>query len=410
MTRPMSSLGHALLLGLLTAGACSDGGPPDDPLLPDPEVGQPEPAGPSCPVASGTMCTVAGTGIAGDGADGLPALGTRLYAPVDLAFGPGGAMVVVDWNNHRIRARQPDGTLRIVAGAGELSPDVDSDVVGDRLNHPTDVIFDAQGRLVIAAWHNSRVKRLDLGTGLLEDIAGTGARSYAGDDGPAERCELNLPVSVVFDPEGNLLISDQANQRIRRVDAAGMISTWAGSGQRGFGGDGGPAREALFSLPIGQRGHPAGHITLAPDGALYLADTENNRIRRVGPDGVVSTMAGSGTYGAEGEGGPATGAQLAYPVDVAIGPEGALYIADTENNCVRKVEDGVIRTVAGVCGKCSGQLDDPCRCPASDAACIGDGGPGARARLKHPTGITFDEHGNLYIADTLNHRIRVLYR
>jgi sugar lactone lactonase YvrE len=364
----------------------------------------------TCAAVSGNVCTVAGTGIAGDGADGLLALQTRLYAPVDLAFGPDQAMAVVDWNNHRIRMRQADGTMRIVAGVGELALDANNDVVGDRLNHPTDVVFDAQGGLVVAAWHNSRIKRVDLGTLIMEDIAGTGARSYGGDDGPAKSCDLNLPVSVVYDPAGNLLVSDQANQRIRRIDPAGMISTWAGSGMRGFSGDGGPAREAKFSLPIGQRGHPAGHITLAPDGALYLADTENNRIRRIGADGMVSTVAGVGTHGAGGDGGPAVAAELAYPVDVAIGPEGALYIADTENHCIRKVEGGNISTVAGVCGQCSGLLDDPCRCPSTDAACIGDGGPAARARLKHPTGIAFDDRGNLYIADTLNHRIRVIYR
>ena len=217
-------------------------------------------------------------------------------------------------------------------------------------------------------------------------------------------------MSVLFDPDGNLLVSDQANQRIRRIDPSGTITTVAGSGRRGFAGDGGPALEAEFALPVGQRGHPAGHIALAPDGTLYLADTENNRIRRIGPDGIVSTVAGRGSYGAGGDGGPAVAAELAYPVDIALSPEGILHIADTENNCVRKVEDGVIRTVVGVCGACGPSLDDPCRCPPSDAACIGDGGPAGAARLKRPTGIAFDADGNLYVADTLNHRIRVVHR
>jgi sugar lactone lactonase YvrE len=357
------------------------------------------------------MCTVAGTGVAGDGKDGLPPLQTRLYSPVDMAFAPGGALVIVDWNNHRIRAVGRDGRLQIVAGVGELAPDVAlTDEVGDRLNHPTDVTFDPQGRLVIAAWHNSRIKRVDLSTLDMVDIAGTGARSYGGDGGPATSCELNLPASVVYDPEGNLYVSDQANQRIRRITAGGLITTIAGSGKHGFAGDGGPALEAQFALPVGQRGHPAAHIARASDGTLYLADTENHRIRRIGPDGLVSTVAGNGTYGWAGDGGPATQAQLASPVDVAVGPQGVLYLADTENNCVRKVEGGLISTVAGVCGQCgSGGLEDPCRCPSTDAACIGDGGPATTARLKRPTGIAFDGDGNLYVADTLNHRIRVVY-
>jgi DNA-binding beta-propeller fold protein YncE len=397
--RPRSRLA---LLPLLALTACESSPPP--------ETTPATPPASACPHVPGTICTVAGTGIAGDGEDGLPPLQTWLYAPADVALDPDGRMVIVDWNNHRVRAVDAEGKLRIVAGVGELAPETESDEVGVRLNHPTDVTFDPQGRMVIAAWHNSRVKRLDMKTLVLEDIAGTGARSYSGDGGPALGCELNLPVSVLFDPAGNLLISDQANQRIRRIDASGTITTVAGSGRRGFAGDGGPALEAEFAMPVGQRGHPAGHIALANDGALYLADTENNRIRRIGPDGMVSTVAGRGTYGSAGDGGPALEAELAYPVDVALSPEGVLHIADTENNCVRKVEGGRISTVVGVCGKCGSSLDDPCRCPPTEAACIGDGGSPGAARLKRPTGIVFDRAGNLYVADTLNHRIRVVYR
>jgi sugar lactone lactonase YvrE len=399
-------LAAAFLTGALAATGCDSDGPPG----PQP----PDPLPSACARVSGAICTVAGTGIAGDGEDLLPPLQTRLYAPVDIAFGPGGGpMVVVDWNNHRIRAVDAQGRLHIVAGIGELAPDVAiSDEPGTRLNHPTDVTFDLQGRMVIAAWHNSRVKRLDMSTLALEDIAGTGARSYGGDGGPAMKCDLNLPASVVYDPAGNLFVSDQANQRIRMVDPQGIISTVAGSGRRGFAGDGGDALQADFALPVGQRGHPAAHIALAEDGTLFLADTENNRIRQIspGPMRVVTTVAGAGTYGSAGDGGPAVNAELAYPVDVAIGPDKALYIADTENNCVRKVQDGLITTVAGVCGGCGAALDDACRCPSVDAACIGDGKLATTARLKRPTGIAFDRDGNLYIADTLNHRIRVVYR
>jgi DNA-binding beta-propeller fold protein YncE len=366
---------------------------------------------PPCPRTSGTICTVAGTGVAGDGEDGRLPLKTMLYDPTDIAFAPDGALVIVDWNNHRIRSVQKDGTLKIVAGVGELTPALGTDQVTDRLNHPTDVTFDPQGRMVIAAWHNSRIKRLNPATGLLEDIAGTGARSYGGDNGPALMAILNLPASVLYDPAGNLLVSDQANQRIRMIEPTAMtITTIAGTGDKGYAGDGGPALQAKFSLPIGQRGHPAAHITRSPAGDLYLADTDNNRIRRIDPTGMVSTVAGTGEPGSLNVEGPAIAAQLEKPVDVALAPDGALYIADTENHCVRVVRDGMISTVAGTCTRvCPSDLNHPCRCPSADAACLGDGGPARAAHLKRPTGIALDADGNLYIADMLNHRVRVVW-
>ena len=372
------------------------------------------PATAECPHTSGTICTVAGTGVAGDGADRLDPMKTMLYDPSDVAFAPDGSLVIVDWNNHRIRQVQADGTLKIVAGQGELTPALGTDMVTDRLNHPTDVCFDPMGRMVIAAWHNSRIKRLEP-SGELTDIAGTGARSFGGDGGPALQAILNLPASVLYDPAGNLLLSDQANQRIRRIDTAMMITTIAGDNadnKPGFAGDGGPALQARFSLPVGQAGHPAAHITRSAAGDIYLADTNNNRIRRIDPAGIVSTVAGTGMMGAENVEGPAVAAQLDHPVDVALAPDGTLYIADTENNCVRAVRaDGQISTVAGTCTRvCGNNLSDPCRCPSTDATCLGDGGTARAAHLKRPTGIAFDRDGNLYIADTLNHRVRVVYK
>jgi len=389
-----------LLVPLLLASACTD-----EDIIPPPAPP------PECPKVSGTICTVAGTGVAGDGADGLSSKETMLYDPTDIALAPDGALVIVDWNNHRIRQVQADGTLKIVAGVGELTPAQGTDEVTDRLNHPTDVTFDPQGRMVIAAWHNSRIKRLDPATGMLEDIAGTGGRSYGGDNGPALQAILNLPASVLYDPAGNLLVSDQANQRIRMIEPVGMtITTIAGTGEKGFDGDGGPAAMAKFSLPVGQRGHPAAHITRSAAGDLYLADTDNNRIRRIDPAGMVSTVAGTGVAGAEALEGPAAQTQLDHPVDVAVDATGALYVADTENNCVRVIRDGVISTVAGTCTRvCPNDLNHPCRCPSVDAACIGDAGPARAAHLKRPTGITLDKDGNLYIADTLNHRVRVVW-
>jgi len=374
----------AATLAIAAAARCGDDATPVPPPV-------------ACEPAPGLICTVAGTGIAGDGADDLAALATRLYLPQDVTIGPDGRLYIVDWNNHRIRVRRDDGSLHIVAGIGELGPSSD-DPSTNRLNHPTQVTFDPAGNLVIAAWHNSRIKTVDPATGELLDVCGTGARGFAGDGGPAAAAVLNLPVAVVFDAAGNMLISDQANDRVRKVDAAtGMISTIAGVGPCGTCplGDDGPATGAFISLPQGQSARPAGRIDIDAAGNLYVADTVNNRVRKIDAAGVITTIAGNGQIGATGDGGPATEATLSGLADVAVGPDG-IYVADTGNSCVRIIrDDGTIATVAGLCGS---------------AGLAGDDGPATEARLDRPGGIALDAAGNLYIADTHNQRVRVVYR
>jgi hypothetical protein len=369
------------------------------------------PSSPSSPTAgalcaSGQICTVAGTGIPGDGADDLPARETRLYLPQDMTVGPDGRLYVVDWNNHRIRVIADDGTMRIVAGAGELGVAAD-DPTTDRLNHPTNVTFDPTGpptEMWIAAWHNSRVKKVDLTTGDLIDMCGTGKRGFAGNGGPAEMATLDLPVAIVFDPAGNLLIADQANQMIRRVGRADdVISTIAGTGHCADAvnpdpcvlNDGGPATAAGFHFPIGQSATPGGRIALAADGSIYVADTEDFRLRRIDPTGLIATVAGTGEWGFAGDGGPATAAQLGRLTDVAIAPDGRIFIADTDNDCIRVMTpDGMIATFAGQCGQ---------------EGFAGDNGPATAALLDRPYGVELGRQGELYIADTHNQRIRVVY-
>ena len=397
----------SLITGLLFAAAfagCGDdmaARPPN--TTPDPDPNKPT-TGALC--AAGQICTLAGTGIAGDGQDGLPARQTRLYLPQDTTVGPDGRLFVVDWNNHRIRVIEADGTMRIVAGIGELGLAAD-DPTTDRLNHPTHVAFDATGspdELWIAAWHNSRVKKVDLTTGTITDVCGTGKRGFAGNDGPAAAATLDLPVALVFDAGGNMLIADQANQMIRRVDrTTGMISTIAGTGHCADAinpnpcvlNDGGPATAAGFHFPIGQMASPGGRITLAADGAIYVADTDNFRVRRIDTAGIITTFAGTGTWGFAGDGEPAAAAQLGRVADVAVGPDGRVYIADSDNDCVRVVSpDGLIATFAGRCGT-----------PGFE----GDDGPAAAALLDRPSGVEVGRQGEIYIADTHNQRIRVVY-
>jgi DNA-binding beta-propeller fold protein YncE len=372
---------------------------------------------------AGKICTIAGTGIAGLTEDGMQATDTDLYSPMDMAVGPDGLLYLLDWNNHRVRVIDEEGRVRTVAGTGLIGDGPPGDALQTAFNHPTALAFDAQGRMFVAAWHNSRIKIVDLQAGTLTDYAGTGARAYAGDGGPAGKAILDLPASVAFDAEQNLYVMDQANQVIRKITPDGTISRFAGlcivgdavAGQEpeqlgeadkwgwrledattackaDFGGDGGPALEARISQPVGQAAEPAGRLTVDPAGNVYFADSGNNRVRKIDTAGIITTVAGNGTPGFAGDGGPATEAQLNNPVDVEIGPDGSLYIADTYNSCVRAVDPaGTIRTVAGVCGS---------------SGFNGDGGEATAALMDRPFGIELDDEGNLYIADTYNQCIR----
>jgi hypothetical protein len=382
------------LAALLLAGALGCG----------PSGGGDMKKGPLC--GSGQICTIAGTGIAGDGADGLAALDTRLYLPQDSTVGPDGRLYVVDWNNHRIRSIDEQGVMHIVAGIGELGPSIDDPSTG-RLNHPTNVTFDPMGPpnvMVIAAWHNSRIMKVDLDTLDIVDLCGNGMRGFAGNGGPAEMATLNLPVGVVYDASGNLLIADQANNMVRKVDrTTDIISTIAGVGECADAvnpnpcvlNDGGPATMAGFHFPAGQAASPGGRIALGADGSIYVADTEDFRLRRIDPQGITTTVAGTGTWGFAGDGGPATAAQLGRLTDVAVGADGRIFIADTDNDCVRVITpDGNIATFAGQCGQ---------------AGFAGENGPATAALLDRPFGVEVGPMGEVYIADTHNQRIRVVY-
>lgn len=416
-TRPMKTL-TTLLAGLALAAAgcgpsaqCPEIASIDDALASTCGLGPaptPDAGATACTPAPGTICTVVGTGEAGFGDDNLPGPRTRIYLPQDVVVAPDGrAVYFLDWNNHIIRALLPSGIVRKVVGKGELTDDdtPEGPVMGTqpaldvRLNHPTHMTFDAQGRMLIAAWHNSKIKRvLNLDPerptqAVVEDLCGTGARSFRGDGGPAIMAALDLPVAVAISPAGETYIADQANQRIRRVDGAGMITTVVGTGTRGYAGDEGPAAMAQLNNPVGQAAAPAGRITFDARGNLYIADTGNNRVRRVTPAGMITTVVGTGAAGAAGDGRAATDAQLSGPTDVEVGPDGTLYIADTQNSCVRSVgADGVIQTVAGRCGTRGFE---------------GDGASPRAALLDRPYGVAV--HGNnLYIADTYNQRVRVV--
>ncbi len=349
----------------------------------------------TCEPAAGRMCTFAGTGEPGLGDDGLDARDTELYSPQDLTFAPNGIAYVLDWNNHRIRAVDEQGITDTVIGTGELgdAPAGNADMIN--LNHPTHISVAHDGGVFVAAWHNSKVLRYDPAQGLVAVVCGNGMRSFAGDGGPADQAILDLPVATAFAPDGSMYIADQANQRIRKVGTDNIIDTVVGTGEPGFSGDGGPAIEAKISMPLGQAAQPSGKIAVDKHGNLYLADTGNHRIRKIDADGVIDTIVGTGTAGHGGDDGPGTNAELSSPVDLAVDDDGNVYIADTGNDCVRKLDAaGELTTVAGICGS-----------PGK----TGDGRAAVDAKLNQPRGVDLDAKGNLYIADTMNHRILVVY-
>ena len=346
------------------------------------------------------MVTLVGNGEPGRNTFGIDPLETRLYQPQDVTVGPDGRVYILDWNNHRVLVLDNHRVAPFI-GSGELGPAHSGRGLDIALDHPTHISFDPQGRLILSAWHNSKIMRYDFGTGLIETIAGTGERGYAGDGGPATEAVLNLPVATAFDAAGRMFISDQANQCIRVVGTDGIIRRYAGNGRQGFSGDGGPATEARLYAPVGQSARPTGRIAIDAVGNLYIADTYNHRIRMVDTNGMITTVAGSGGIGLDaggfaGDDGPAVSAVLSSPTDVAIDPDGNLLIADSGNHCIRMVDaNGIITTQLG---------------QAEEAGFAGDTDHPKWARFRGPSGIGLDANGHVYIADTFNNRIRVAYK
>jgi hypothetical protein len=387
-----------ILAPLLLVVAC--GG--ETPSMPDAAVAPlPRPAcgGP------GTICNWAGTGTAAFNGDGHAPGDTTFYWPMDLEFASDGTGYVLDWNNHRVRRVQPDGTFRTVVGSdfpGDGPPD-QSDLKPEgalgtdvELNHPTDLQILPDGQVLIAAWHNHKIRRYDPISGRVWVICGSGP-GYSGMHDLATRALLAQPKSIALDSKQNIFVADSRNQRIRLISDM-LIDTVAGTGKKGFAGDGGNPNLADFYMQqVDENPEPGGSIAIDATDRIYLADTYNNRIRRIDlVAATVTTVAGDGNRGFGGDGGQATAAQLNQPRDLEFGPDGRLYIADTDNHRIRVVDltTGVITTVAG-----NGQPGDS-----------GDGAAAEAASLKRPFGIAFDRQGQLYVADTFNNRIRKVVR
>jgi len=328
----------------------------------------------------GIISTMAGNGKEGDSGIPGPAKSAELGYPIGLAVDSHGNLYIADGEDACIFLVN-NGTISVVAGGGNSSPGDGGPATAAELEWPSGVAIDSHGNVYISDGDTYTIRKVDSG-GIIHTIAGIGTSSF-GDGGPATSAGLNYPQDVKVDPNGNLYIADSNSNRIRKVTPAGDISTFAGNGNDGFSGDGGPATSAEINFPEG--------VAVDSQGNLYIADSNNLRVRKVTPDGTISTVAGNGTGGYSGDGGPATSAELNYPDAVAVGSHGDVYIADTSNYRIRKVTTGgTITTVAG----------------NGTSGYSGDEGPATSAEISYVWGIAVDSTGNLYIADGDNNRIR----
>jgi sugar lactone lactonase YvrE len=333
---------------------------------------------------------------AGGGPDGVPAFLANIPAPAAVATDSAGNIYIAAPGGDRVFVVDAAGKIRLVAGSGVEAfngnggpaKNASSNIGGNNL--PSGIAVDRNGNVFFDDKFNNQIRRVDAATGVITTFAGSGpggysSGAYGGDGGPATSASLNLPGEIAFDTNGNLFIADSQNGRIRRVDAStGIITTVAGNGGFGFDGDGGPAAAATLN-------HPAG-IAVDTNGNLFIADAYNNRVRRVDASTeIITTVAGNGQFSFAGDGGPAAAAALWFPIGVRVDARGNLFIADFYNNRVRRVDasTGIITTFAG-----NGQ-----------SSFSGDGGPATSAGMT-PVGVAIDASGNLVIADVTSDRIR----
>ncbi len=333
------------------------------------------------------ITTFAGTGVATSSGDGGPATAAGVPGPVGIAAATDGRLVIPEPSDNRVRIVAANGVIANLTGNGTAGFSGDGGPAGAaQVNGPRDAAFDAAGNIYIADRDNDRIRRI-APNGIITTVAGSGGRGFSGDGGPALAAELNNPVGVAVDAAGNLYIADALNRRIRKVAPDGIITTFAGTGApvTVSGGDGGPAAAATFVRPD--------DVRVSNIGAVLVVDSGGHNVRSIDSAGVITTIAGNGLPGNGGDGGAATAAELSTPIEIAFDPFNNLYISDAGGNRIRRVNTaGLISTIAGT----------------GTRAFSGDGGPAASAELAAPSGVSLNSAGDLFIADSGNNRVRVI--
>ena len=366
-------------------------------------------------VVKGVINTIAGSNVVGYSGDGGAATSAEINAPRGIAVDSSGNLYIAEFGDSVIRKVTTKGIISTIAGTGVYGFAGDGAAATKaQLANPWSVAVDGSGNIYIPDQLNSRVRKID-SSGNINTIAGNGLISYSGDNGQASKAQLYGPQATATDPAGNVYIADTQNNRVRKVTPAGVITTIAGNGTAGFAGDGAAAVSAQLARPAGVAADSAGNVYISdsangavrkvtPDGIintvaqlihpqgmavdsagnLYVADSADNRVRMISAGGALSTLAGTGSQGYSGDGGPAAAAQVNSPFGVAVDSAGNVYIADTGNNLLREVTNGVINTVAGT----------------GIAGHEGDGGPALAAQLAAPTSLVVDGGGSIYFTDS----------
>jgi DNA-binding beta-propeller fold protein YncE len=347
-------------------------------------------------VPSGRIITIAGTGIAGLAADGDIADRATINNPFGLVIGPDGALHWAEFGSHRVlRLDLRSRKISVIAGNGKNGYSGDGGpATAAQLNTPHEVRFDSKGNIYVAERDNHVVRLINMKSRTISTVAGTGVRGFSGDNGPASKAQLAQPHSIALDRTGNVYICDIMNNRVRKIDAAtGIITTFAGTGERGNT----PDEAALDGTPVaGPRS-----IEITPDGTMYLILREGNKVFTIDvARRQLKRLAGTGELGYAGDGGPALSAKFGAPggnagggpKGIAYSAVGALYIADTENHVIRRIDlrKGTISTVVGTGQRGDGPDGDPLAC-----------------KLARPHGV-FIQGRTLYIGDSENHRIRMM--
>lgn len=332
------------------------------------------------------ITTIAGDGDAGYSGDGAAATAAELNHPINITFDHSGNLFIADQNNHAIRKVTPSGIISVVAGNGSLGFTGDNGpAIAAQLNYPAGISFNTSGDLFIADQYNNVIRKVN-SSGIISTVAGGG---IGGDGGPATDARLVLPAGITMDRFDNLYIAEYGNNRVRKVDASGTITTVAGIFiHLGYSGDDGPATAAELCEP--------NDVAINVAGNLLIVDKNNNSIRQVSASGTITTIAGHfssciefGSYG--GDGAAATAAHLNGPMGVVADVSGNIYIADQANAVIRKINtSGIISTIAG----------------NNIHGYSGDNGIATSAQLRSPIGLAMDSLGNLYVADQYNNRVR----